>query len=425
MLAAVAVRAPLTRLLHARPARAAGGTCRFTYGAPGMVVSTALGSLEIEDLLVGQRCVQKQFLASSMAGERPNVMSSMPHHPSGRGEALFYTHTTTLCPAPCAPGVVQVGDELFFDADDAMVGSGSGTLTPRSSTRSSFRWVGAHHMRAPRHVPDARTDRAAALPCCAVWFTEQHARPLAPRCSLGSPRRSSGEQGAKRDLAEFTFKLLRPGTSQYEGVDTSLDINLRYAWRAGEAELALCRARWQLAVCVPRPCIHPAASSGLTRAVTLPWATLPPPPSAPSSLYFYCNRPTVAALISLGLDMGSAASMAFGSAGDAAGAGDEGGDGDGAACATETGPGAVALAGAVEQGAAEALGAEPAAELQLLGGDDRSTFRMRVTLATLQVVLNYEGSDCRVLSQVCCARAGREGGWVCACAPVPVDTTGC
>ena len=132
--------------------------------------------------------------------------------------------------------------------------------------------------------------------------------------------------------------------------------------------------------------------------------------ACPSSLYFHCNRPTVAALISLGLDMGQAAVVAYapaaaaaleGGAAEDADAGTTADDGEAAECTQEQGPTAAALAGAVDQGALEAaLGAESAAQLKLLGGEERSTFRMSVTLATLQVMLNYEGSDCRVLSQV-------------------------
>jgi hypothetical protein len=36
-----------------------------------------------------------------------------------------------------------------------------------------------------------------------------------------------------QDLAEFTFKLRPPGSPEYEGVDTSLDVTLRW----GEALL--------------------------------------------------------------------------------------------------------------------------------------------------------------------------------------------
>lgn len=57
---------------------------------------TALGSLEIEDLLVGPRCPKNRFLASSVAG------------------------------------VESVGEDVFFDADDQVAGG----LSPRSSLGS-------------------------------------------------------------------------------------------------------------------------------------------------------------------------------------------------------------------------------------------------------------------------------------------------
>ena len=88
--------------------------------------------------------------------------------------------------------------------------------------------VGAHHTRACA---------SQATNGCSSSCTRHLHR------SMGSPRPSSGDQagGAKRDLAEFTFKLLRPGTPQYEGVDTSLDINLRCAQRC--RAIVLCVAR--------------------------------------------------------------------------------------------------------------------------------------------------------------------------------------
>ncbi len=87
--------------------------------------------------------------------------------------------------------------------------------------------------------------------------------------------------------------------------------------------------------------------------------------SAPlcSSLYFYCNRPTVAAIIAMGVDVGAAASAAFGSSEEAA-AGGAAAAGDGAAapaadgsegqegCQVEGEPAAVAQAASLAQGAA-------------------------------------------------------------------------
>ena len=90
-------------------------------------------------------------------------------------------------------------------------------------------------------------------------------------------------------------------------------------------------------------------------------------PLLPSSLYFYCNRPTVAAIIAMGVDVGAAASAAFGGSeeavGAAAGAGHaaagdgkaaeaagEGGEGQQEGCQVEGEPAAVGQAGAIAQG---------------------------------------------------------------------------
>ena len=75
-----------------------------------------------------------------------------------------------------------------------------------------------------------------------------------------------------------------------------------------------------------------------------------PPHLYCSSLYFYCNRPTVAAIISMGLDMGAAASDASGAPEPASAGGEEGEEG---ACQVEAEPGAAHKAAAVAQGAAE------------------------------------------------------------------------
>lgn len=95
-------------------------------------------------------------------------------------------------------------------------------------------------------------------------------------------------------------------------------------------------------------------------------------PALCSSLYFYCNRPTVAAIIAMGVDVGAAASAAFDGSeeGTAAGAAAAAAAGDGAAapaaegaegqegqegqegCQVEGEPAAVAQAASLAQGAA-------------------------------------------------------------------------
>ncbi|KAL4858517.1 Vacuolar protein sorting-associated protein 13C [Chlorella vulgaris] len=213
--------------------------------------------------------------------------------------------------APGMTGVEPVGEDVFFDAEDRLASGGSqsprGGLSPAGSTSLSTRG------------------------------------PL-----------TSGAVTAQ-DLAEFTFKMRQPGSSEYEGVDTSLDVSL-------------------------------------------------------SSLYFYCNRPTVAALITMGLDVSAAASSdtleepgteAGLGAGEAGEAGEASGDAE-SEVPTQVSPeipGAAAVASAVVEGVMAGLGVEEAG--QLLGAleGDRSMFRLTACLGTLQVLLNYEGSACATLSQ--------------------------
>lgn len=301
--------------------RASGGVCGFSYGAAGMTIHTALGSLEVEDLLVGQRCPGARFLARSSAP---------------------------------AAGVEVVGEDLFFDPDEVLTETPSGMLSPR-------------HSSGP-----ATPQSAAGLG-------------LGP-ASAGSPQAVADMRAAGRELAEFTFTIRRPGTKEYEGVDTQLDVVL-------------------------------------------------------SSLFFYCNRPTVAALITMGVDMGVAASAAFaGPPGDGRSAspasedgpaeGSEVAEDEESACATRGQEGGVPRV-AVRQAAAASAGGQgiveeaeeagakaaaaaageavSAAEQQLLlagsaGGAEEGShactlFRMSVTLSTLQVVLNYEGEGGQTLAQ--------------------------
>lgn len=45
------------------------------------------------------------------------------------------------------------------------------------------------------------------------------------------PHTPAAAAAASKDLAEFTFKMRKPGTPEWEGVDTSLDVTLRYGER--------------------------------------------------------------------------------------------------------------------------------------------------------------------------------------------------
>ncbi|KFM29234.1 Vacuolar protein sorting-associated protein 13A [Auxenochlorella protothecoides] len=163
-----------------------------------------------------------------------------------------------------------------------------------------------------------------------------------------SVRRSASlaSDAPARELAEFTFTIARPGTAGYAGVDTCLDVTL-------------------------------------------------------GTLRFYCNRPTLAALMSAGADFAAAAA-----------GGEDGAGGDQeepeAADAEELGaPSGVELAQAVDQSLAEKLEGSPedplATPVVRPGGASasparRTVFRMRVALSTLAVSLNYEGAGARMLS---------------------------
>ena len=159
----------------------------------------------------------------------------------------------------------------------------------------------------------------------------------------GTPRRKSMELASteKQDLAEFTLKLRRPGSKEYEGVDTALDVKL-------------------------------------------------------NTLFFFCNRPTVAALMAMGLDVSAASTAAFGSSQQQQPQPEEEEaqkDDDDDVCASPlTSPAAPAALESTTT--AIAATAETLEGLQLLAavpGGKRTMFAMSVTLNTLQVVLNYEG----------------------------------
>ncbi|KAL4527774.1 hypothetical protein Ndes2437A_g02912 [Nannochloris sp. 'desiccata'] len=181
--------------------------------------------------------------------------------------------------------------------------------------------------------------------------------------SASTPRKGNFEAKDKnheQDLAEFTLKLRRPDSKEYEGVDTALDVTL-------------------------------------------------------NTLYFYCNRPTVAALIAMGLDVGAVASAAFGTAdspaADVPPSADSGGiesfsvSPGAAGESTSATPGS--LVKAAEEGASSALGVEKLQGLELLSdvglpqGAKRTMFAMNITLSTLQVVLNYEGMENESLAEAC------------------------
>lgn len=250
--------------------RASGGSLDFEYGTFGMTVQTALGSLEILDILVGTRNPKYCFLATS---SKPSA------------------------------GAITVDEDVFFDP----------ALSSQELPRS-FSGISA--------------------------------------VSSGTPRKGdAGGSGpvspfGRQDLAEFTLKLRRPGTKEYEGVDTALEAKL-------------------------------------------------------NKLYFFCNRPTVAALITMGLDVSAAASAAFNREDSSADA--SASDGGGETPTSQSGGVVTTTIEAVED-EAEALPLEKIEGLDLLAdapGGRRTMFTLNVTLQTLQVVLNYEGASNESLAEAC------------------------
>ena len=270
---------------------------------------------------------------------------------------------------------------MFFDADDTLARGGSGSSTP--SAVLSGECLAA----AQRGPADCCTNG----PACAGVVGACRCRD--PSLTARAPATRAGplpSASPAKDLAEFTLKLRQPGSPEYDGVDTSLDVSLR---------LVGCKRGANGDTCTPA-------------AAPLGWVPLPhprPPHRAPtpcSALYFYCNRPTVAALITLGLDIGVAAgSSEAPPAAPAATA--EAGEG---ACQVEGEPAAVDAAAATAAAQGGGAAEEPLDQARLLGGGggdggDRSMFRLTASLGTLQVLLNYEGSGCHTLSQVgraCC-----------------------
>jgi vacuolar protein sorting-associated protein 13A/C len=165
----------------------------------------------------------------------------------------------------------------------------------------------------------------------------QDQAPRTPRTPIG--RQASGKQ----DLAEFTFTLRRPGFPEYQGTDSALDVKL-------------------------------------------------------NKLYFFCNRPTVAALISMGMDLGAAMSDGFASQ-----ATDSDGTQD-SSSAEKLGR-AESIAAAVDLGAMQATGSAPSETNEYdgedgswsdvpAGGDGgRTMFALNLSLEMVQVVFNYEGYE--------------------------------
>ena len=254
--------------------RASGGSLSFEYGAFGMTVHTALGSLEILDILVGNKNPKYCFLATS---SKPGA------------------------------GAITVDEEIFFDP----------STTSQELPRSLSELSGA-----------SNTPRKGSEP----------ASPF-----------------GKQDLAEFTLKLRRPGTKEYDGIDTFLEAKL-------------------------------------------------------NKLFFFCNRPTVAALISMGLDVSAAASAAFNrdsSDGGVLNANTAGGDGDVGTPTSDSGFVTTTIQASEEDdgsGDVASMALEKIEGLKLLSdtaGGRRTMFAMSVTLETLQVVLNYEGAVNDSIAEAC------------------------
>ena len=128
-----------------------------------------------------------------------------------------------------------------------------------------------------------------------------------------------------------------------------------------------------------------------------------------NKLFFFCNRPTVAALISMGLDVSAAASAAFNrdsSDGGVLNANTAGG-GDVGTPTSDSGFVTTTIQASEEDdgsGDVASMALEKIEGLKLLSdaaGGRRTMFAMSVTLETLQVVLNYEGAVNDSIAEAC------------------------
>lgn len=153
-----------------------------------------------------------------------------------------------LPPSSAVAGVEPVGEDVFFDADERLASGGSGALTPRGSSRSGAGGTpdsGAGGQRGERSTPAASHSWVAAavvlrcglallrtfLEAAQLAPSQPHsALPLPPGPPPAGPAAPPPPAAApSKDLAEFTFKLRQPGGPEWEGVDSSLDVSLRWA----------------------------------------------------------------------------------------------------------------------------------------------------------------------------------------------------
>lgn len=292
--------------------RASGGALSFEYSDIGMTFKTALGALEIEDLLVGPRCQEHRYLLQSVDDDNDvlEVDEDLFYDPQGSTGTISGT-----CPS-LTPTVPVPNDDDDWDM----------VLSPRVSAYMS-----------------------RALSTCRLLSTEEHEEEEndADEDTLRpSHSRRIKQEAGRRGVALISFKLRQPGTPEYEDCDAQMEVSL-------------------------------------------------------DSIYFYCNRPTLAALISFGLDIyGSYLTVFPPPLLDAAEQEQQEGE-DGEVVESAEGFGIQSRTGDDDGTLSSTTNTPsfPAAAAAIM--ERRRVFSLRLSLGSLHAMLNYEGSQCTTLGRAC------------------------
>lgn len=184
----------------------------------------------------GSRAAERAVLGSARCAPSLRAATSLPRR---------------ACQACCA-GVELVGDETFFDADERF---SSGGITPRAGQSAASTellgeagaakawlctWAMLLGVAQPQWGDAAQAPQRASAcgpsarqPALVFQPPLLALAPPADGCCCITCRHPSLHAGPAiappKDLAEFTLKLLQPGSPEYDGVDTSLDVSLRQA----------------------------------------------------------------------------------------------------------------------------------------------------------------------------------------------------
>lgn len=282
---------------------------------PPPAVHTALASLEIEDLLVGRRCPAARYLAASSEGEGGGSCAKGVHAPAStrwHPTTATNTHPPTRPPTPVPPRCRRVGGggahawrrrlgssaqrrRLLRCAGEPAVEPGQPDRVTQPVAQPQYRRVGCAGTWCRLGLTFLLHQLYAVPSCVAPALpraTDTHPLPPPPRAPTraGPQTPAGGSTPAARDLAEFTLKLRSPGGPEWEGVDTSLDVSLR--WVEGVARLlSACWAAWphRTATAPPAP-LHWCAARCTFIAIAPQWPpsskwvwTSVPPPLQPSA----------------------------------------------------------------------------------------------------------------------------------------------